>query len=137
MEYSIDKNITLNDFLMLSVIGKGSYAKVVLVKKKDTNQLMALKILKKEMIEKRKQEDHVRIERSVLVIVSLIPENNNLKRLIPIILLSLDFIVLFKTKQSFISDWNIALEVNCLIYYKREDTSQKNSKPFISKNKPF
>lgn len=69
MEYSIDKNITLNDFLMLSVIGKGSYAKVVLVKKKDANQIMALKILKKEMIERKKQEEHVRIERAVLVIV--------------------------------------------------------------------
>jgi len=68
MEYSIDKNITLNDFLMLCVIGKGSYAKVVLVKKKDTNEIMALKILKKEMIERKKQEEHVRIERAVLVI---------------------------------------------------------------------
>jgi len=66
MEYSIDKNITLNDFLMLCVIGKGSYAKVVLVKKKDTNEIMALKILKKEMVERKKQEEHVRIERAVL-----------------------------------------------------------------------
>jgi len=72
MEYSIDKNITLNDFLMLSVIGKGSYAKVVLVKKKDTNEIMALKILKKEMVERKKQEEHVKIERAVLVRISLI-----------------------------------------------------------------
>ena len=72
MEYSIDKNITLNDFLMLSVIGKGSYAKVVLVKKKDTNEIMALKILKKEMVERKKQEEHVKIERAVLVRILLI-----------------------------------------------------------------
>ena len=72
MEYSIDKNITLNDFFMLSVIGKGSYAKVVLVKKKDTNEIMALKILKKEMVERKKQEEHVKIERAVLVRISLI-----------------------------------------------------------------
>jgi len=67
MDYKIDKNITLNDFLMLTVIGKGSYAKVVLVKKKDTGEIMALKILKKEMIEKKKQEEHIRTERDVLV----------------------------------------------------------------------
>lgn len=61
------KTISLEDFYMLCVIGKGSYAKVVLVKRKDTGEIMALKILKKEMIEKRKQEEHVRTEREVLV----------------------------------------------------------------------
>lgn len=62
------KSLTLNDFLLLSVIGKGSYAKVILVKKKDTGEVLALKVLKKEMIEKRKQEEHVRTERNVLVL---------------------------------------------------------------------
>jgi len=62
----LDKNITLEDFYMLCVIGKGSYAKVVLVKKKDTGEIMALKILKKEMVERRKQEEHVKTEREVL-----------------------------------------------------------------------
>mgnify|MGYP000865966772 CR=1 FL=1 len=64
------KTLTLNDFLLLSVIGKGSYAKVLLVKKKDTGEVLALKVLKKEMIEKRKQEEHVKTERNVLVIQS-------------------------------------------------------------------
>lgn len=63
----LDKNTTLEDFYMLCVIGKGSYAKVVLVKRKDTGEIMALKILKKEMVERRKQEEHVRTEREVLV----------------------------------------------------------------------
>ena len=63
----IDKNTTLEDFYMLCVIGKGSYAKVVLVKRKDTGEIMALKILKKEMVERRKQEEHVKTEREVLV----------------------------------------------------------------------
>ena len=45
---------------MLSVIGKGSYAKVVLVKKKgEENKVYAMKILKKKYIEKKKQESHV------------------------------------------------------------------------------
>lgn len=69
MDYKLDKTITLNDFLMLSVIGKGSYAKVVLVKKKNTGEIMALKMLKKEMVEKKKQEEHIRTERDVLVFI--------------------------------------------------------------------
>lgn len=60
-------NLTLNDFLLLSVIGKGSYAKVLLVKKKDTGEVLALKVLKKEVIEQRRQEEHVKTERNVLV----------------------------------------------------------------------
>lgn len=59
--------VTLDNFVMLSVIGKGSYAKVVLVKKKDTSEIFALKILKKKHIERRKQEEHVITERNVLV----------------------------------------------------------------------
>lgn len=69
MDYKIEKNISLNDFLMLTVIGKGSYAKVVLVKKKDTGEIMALKILKKEMVARKKQEEHIRTERDVLVLI--------------------------------------------------------------------
>jgi serum/glucocorticoid-regulated kinase 2 len=47
--------LTLDHFHLLTVIGKGSYAKVVLVKKKGTDQVFALKILKKKYIEKKKQ----------------------------------------------------------------------------------
>jgi len=61
------KKMSLDDFLLLSVIGKGSYAKVVLIKKKDNGKIFALKILKKKYIEKRKQEEHVLTERNVLV----------------------------------------------------------------------
>ena len=57
----MSNNLTLDNFNMLSVIGKGSYAKVVLVKKKGENNdtVYAMKILKKKYIEKRKQETHV------------------------------------------------------------------------------
>jgi serum/glucocorticoid-regulated kinase 2 len=40
----------LDQFHMLSVIGKGSYAKVMLVRKKDNNKLYALKAMKKKYI---------------------------------------------------------------------------------------
>lgn len=44
------KKITLESFNMLSLIGKGTYAKVILVRKKDDGQIFALKILKKSYI---------------------------------------------------------------------------------------
>lgn len=60
--------VSLQDFLLLAVLGKGSYAKVVLVKKTDTGETYAMKILKKEMITKKNQFTHVRIERDILVL---------------------------------------------------------------------
>lgn len=46
----MNSSITINDFSLLTVIGKGSYAKVILVKKKDNNKIYAMKILKKKYI---------------------------------------------------------------------------------------
>jgi serine/threonine protein kinase len=59
-------NVTINDFVLLQVIGKGSYGKVYLVKKKDTQVHYALKILKKEEIIRKKQYDHTMAERRIL-----------------------------------------------------------------------
>lgn len=56
------ENVSLDSFTTVSVIGQGSYAKVLLVKKKDTGQFFAMKILKKEKISNKKQELHVKIE---------------------------------------------------------------------------
>jgi len=52
MEINNQASLTLDNFNMLSVIGKGSYAKVVLVKKKgdETDRVYAMKILKKKYI---------------------------------------------------------------------------------------
>ena len=48
----MSNQLTLDNFNMLSVIGKGSYAKVVLVKRKGDNndKVYAMKILKKKYI---------------------------------------------------------------------------------------
>lgn len=43
----LNKTITLDSFYTISVIGKGSYAKVILVKKKDNGKYYAMKVLKK------------------------------------------------------------------------------------------
>jgi len=64
------EKVNLSSFLLLSVIGKGSYAKVVLVRKKETNEIYALKILKKGNIEVRNQKTHVKTERNILIEVN-------------------------------------------------------------------
>lgn len=46
--------VTVDSFLTLSVIGKGTYAKVLLVKKKDTGQYYAMKVLKKSWLQQKK-----------------------------------------------------------------------------------
>jgi serum/glucocorticoid-regulated kinase 2 len=61
------KAVNVDSFVTLSVIGKGSYAKVLLVRKKDNGQMYAMKILKKKVIEKKKQEGHIQTERNVLI----------------------------------------------------------------------
>ena len=56
----------LDDFEMVRVLGKGSFGKVILCRKKDTRKLYAIKVLKKRHILKKKQVRHARTERSVL-----------------------------------------------------------------------
>jgi serine/threonine protein kinase len=56
----------LDQFNMLSVIGKGSYAKVMLVRKKDNHKLYALKSMKKKYIEQKKQEGRILMEKNIL-----------------------------------------------------------------------
>jgi serine/threonine protein kinase len=54
------------DFETISVIGKGSYGKVVLVRKKTSGALYAMKVLKKSEIIRRKQVEHTMTERRIL-----------------------------------------------------------------------
>lgn len=42
--------INLEDFHIMKVIGRGTFGKVYMVKKKDTNEIYAMKVLKKEEI---------------------------------------------------------------------------------------
>lgn len=60
------KGMKIDDFLLLKVIGKGSYGTVMLAKHKSTDEVLAIKMLKKSFIKKRKQEAHTQTERSVL-----------------------------------------------------------------------
>jgi serine/threonine protein kinase len=55
-----------NDFQMLSVIGKGSYGKVLLVRKKACGELYAIKVLKKSDLQRRNQVERTMTERRIL-----------------------------------------------------------------------
>lgn len=49
-----NKKISKNDFVFCKVIGRGSFGKVYLVKKKDRMELpLALKVLSKDVVSKR------------------------------------------------------------------------------------
>jgi serine/threonine protein kinase len=56
----------LKDFVTVSVIGKGTYAKVLLVRHLKDNQLYALKVLKKKYILEKNQERHIMTEKQIL-----------------------------------------------------------------------
>ena len=58
--------ISKADFTMIKVIGKGSYGKVLLVKKKDSGKLYAMKVLKKTFIRQKKQIKNTMTERKIL-----------------------------------------------------------------------
>jgi serum/glucocorticoid-regulated kinase 2 len=63
----LDNTLSLDNFKMLSVLGKGTYAKVLLVRRKETDEIMALKIIKKESLKKPKTAERLRAERDILV----------------------------------------------------------------------
>uniref|UniRef100_A0A7S2S4V0 non-specific serine/threonine protein kinase n=1 Tax=Mucochytrium quahogii TaxID=96639 RepID=A0A7S2S4V0_9STRA len=65
-ENSAKKKVCLDDFVLMTVVGKGSFGKVIQVKKKDTGKVFAMKVLKKEQVVKRKQFEHTMAERRIL-----------------------------------------------------------------------
>ena len=45
-----ESQIKLDDFNILKVIGRGSYAKVLMVELKNTKQIYAMKVIKKALV---------------------------------------------------------------------------------------
>ena len=60
------KQISVGDFEMIKVIGRGGFSRVVLCRKKDTGRLYAMKIMKKNKIISEKKIKPILSERSVL-----------------------------------------------------------------------
>ena len=63
---SPSNSISIEDFQVLKLLGKGSFGKVLLVKYLNNNKIYAMKILKKEEIIKRNQINHTKTERLLL-----------------------------------------------------------------------
>ena len=64
----LNHKVAIEDFELLRVLGRGSFGKVMLVKKKDdaNNTLYAMKTLRKQQLVKRNQLDHAETEKYVL-----------------------------------------------------------------------
>lgn len=64
---STKQKISKNDFQILKVVGRGSFGKVYLVKKKDkTDVPLALKVLAKDVVAKRNLLIKTQAERDIL-----------------------------------------------------------------------
>uniref|UniRef100_A0A8C7J9X5 Protein kinase C n=1 Tax=Oncorhynchus kisutch TaxID=8019 RepID=A0A8C7J9X5_ONCKI len=64
-EKEVSSSLGLVDFDLLSVIGRGSYAKVLLVRLKKTERIYAMKVVKKELVNDDEDIDWVQTEKHV------------------------------------------------------------------------
>lgn len=75
IESDISRNIkdfhklNVDDFTIIKVIGRGSYGKVILVKKKESEEVLAMKILKKKEMIVRNQVLHIKTERKIMEMI--------------------------------------------------------------------
>lgn len=60
------KKIGVQDFDLLTVIGKGSFGKVLQVRKKDNGKIYAMKVLNKKNILENNELEHTRTEKNIL-----------------------------------------------------------------------
>ncbi|KZT73916.1 Pkinase-domain-containing protein [Daedalea quercina L-15889] len=63
-------SLTIDDFELITVIGKGSFGKVMQVRKRDTSRIYALKTIRKQHIIERGEITHTLAERMVLARVN-------------------------------------------------------------------
>ena len=60
-----NSRVSLNDFQLLKVIGRGSYAKVLQVKHVTSGMIYAMKVIKKELVTDDEDIDWVQTEKHV------------------------------------------------------------------------
>lgn len=65
-----NNKLSIDDFIIESVIGRGSYGKVFLVRRKGEDEIFAMKVLKKKHMIKRNQIEHIKTERKVMELIS-------------------------------------------------------------------
>ncbi len=62
--------ITVHDYEPLKIIGRGAFGEVRVCRHKKTNEVVAIKKMKKSDMVNKNQEKHVRAERDILAIAS-------------------------------------------------------------------
>merc|ERR1711988_1838055 len=66
LPFTSDKKVTMEDFELMKVLGRGAFGKVVLCKEKGSGTLYAVKILKKTMVCDKNEVEHTLTENRVL-----------------------------------------------------------------------
>jgi len=62
--------MTPDDFEILAVVGQGAFGKVFQVRKKDSGEIFAMKVMRKEKILSKNQSEYCRQERDILTCIS-------------------------------------------------------------------
>eukprot|EP01061_Rhynchopus_euleeides_P041550 TRINITY_DN7266_c0_g1_i1.p1 TRINITY_DN7266_c0_g1~~TRINITY_DN7266_c0_g1_i1.p1 ORF type:complete len:484 (+),score=189.07 TRINITY_DN7266_c0_g1_i1:101-1453(+) len=65
-----EQTVGLDDFEPLCVVGKGSFGKVMQVRKKDTGEIFAMKSMYKEVILRENLVDHTNAEKNILGMIN-------------------------------------------------------------------
>ena len=66
-EQTLNIKVSYNDFKPLKLLGRGSFGEVLLVRLKATNKVYAMKILDKKVVKMKKQQNHTKTERDLMV----------------------------------------------------------------------
>lgn len=66
---SEESSVTLDDFELLAVLGRGGFGKVMQVRHNETGNVFAMKILKKSELQRRRQVERTKTERTILAAI--------------------------------------------------------------------
>ena len=66
-EHPLNIKLTYNDFQPIKLLGRGSFGEVILVRLKSTKKVYAMKILDKNILKMKKQQNHTKTERDLMV----------------------------------------------------------------------